>query len=224
MESMRDVDRVMEREVKKGSTPLKFEHLGFGDYSYNEITSKEKLLQVLSYLLRIGDYEPFAGKTIGNNVYMDMRGKKAVFKRTRLTYERNNIFATIKRLAKKYKLDYEGKVYLETVRCFFTISAEELEKCRYNYKGKDTYAFVMSDRYIMALYTYCLSARKAVALENIELEGLSEAELSMVKLESVREVLFQALLLDDVKFEDGKMYAELCTIFSFHKVPQRKEG
>ena len=40
-----------------------------------------------------------------------------------------------------------------------------------------------------------------------------EAELSMVKLESVREVLFQALLLDDVKFEDGKMYAELCSIY-----------
>lgn len=78
--------------------------------------------------------------------------------------------------------------------------------------SKDTYAFVMSDRYIMALYTYCLLARKAVALENIELEGLSEAELSMVKLESVREVLFQAFLLDDVKFEDGKMYAELCTV------------
>ena len=104
-------------------------------------------------------------------------------------------------------------MYPETVRCFFTISEEELEKCRYNYKGKDTYAFVMSDRYIMDLYTYCLSARKAVALENIELEGLSEAELAIVKLERVREVLFQALLLDDVKFEDGKMYAELCTIF-----------
>lgn len=174
MESMRDVDRVMEREIKKGSTPLKFEQLGFGVYSYNEITSKEKLLQVLSYLLRIGEYETFAGKTIGNSVYMDIRGKKAVFKRTRLTYERNNIFATIKRLAKKYKPDYEGKVYLETVRCFFTISEEELEKCRYNYKGKDTYAFMMSDKYIMALYTYCLSARKAVALEDIELEGLSE--------------------------------------------------
>lgn len=216
MESMRDVDRVMEREIKRGSTPLQFEQLGFGDYSYNEITSKEKLLRVFSYLLRIGEYEPFAGKTIRNNVYMDMRGKKAVFKRTRLTYERNNIFATIKRLAKKYNPDYEGKVYLETVRCFFTISEEELEKCRYNYKGKDTYAFVMSDRYIMALYTYCLSARKAVALENLEnigLEGLSEAELAMVKLESVSEVLFQALLLDDVKFEDGKMYAELCSIF-----------
>ena len=216
MESMRDVDRVMEREIKKGSTSLRFKQLGFGDYSYNEITSKEKLLQVFSYLLRIGEYEQFAGKTIGNNVYMDMRGKKAVFKRTRLTYERNNIFATVKRLAKKYKPDYEGKVYLETVRCFFTISEEELEKCRYNYKGKDTYAFVMSDRYIMALYTYCLSARKAVALENLEnigLEGLSEVELAMVKLESVSEVLFQALLLDDVKFEDGKLYAELSSIY-----------
>ncbi|MCB6953845.1 MULTISPECIES: hypothetical protein [Dorea] len=65
----------------------------------------------------------------------------------------------------------------------------------------------------MALYTYCLSARKAVALENIEPEGLSEAELAMVKLERVREVLFQTLLLDDVKFEDDKMYAELYTIF-----------
>ena len=213
MESMREVDRVMVREIKKGSTPIKFEKLGFGDYSYNKITSKEKLLQVLSYLLRIGEYHQFAGKTIGNNVYMDMRGKKAFFRRTRMTYERNNIFATIKRLAKKYKPDYEGKVYLETVRCFFNISEEELEKCRYNYQRKDTYAFVLSDKYIMALYTHCLSARKAVALENVEIEGLSEIELGMVKLESVREVLFQALLLDDVKFEDGKMYAELCTIF-----------
>lgn len=73
----------------------------------------------------------------------------------------------------------------------------------------------MSDRYIMALYTYCLSARKAIALEeleDIEQEGLSEVELSMVNLESVREVLFQTLLLDDVKFEDGKMYVELCSV------------
>lgn len=213
MESMREVDRVMKREIKKGSTPIQFEQLGFGDYSYNKIGSKEKLLQVLSYLLRIGEYQQFAGKTIGNNVYMDMRGKKAFFRRTRMTYERNNIFATIKRLAKKYKPDYDGKVYLETVRCFFDISEEELEKCRYNYEGRDTYAFVLSDKFIMALYVQCLSARKSIALEKMEIEGLSETELGMVKLESVREVLFQALLLDDMKFEDGKMYAELCSVY-----------
>ena len=217
MESMREVDRVMEREIKKGSTPIKFEQLGFGDYSYNKITSKEKLLQVLSYLLRIGEYHQFAGKTIGNNVYMDMRGKKAFFRRTRMTYERNNIFATIKRLAKKYKPDYDGKVYLETVRCFFNISEEELEKCRYNYEGRDTYAFVLSDKYIMALYMLCLSARKEAALKNIELEGLSETELGIVKLETVREVLFQTLLLDDVKIEDSKVYAELNSVYVLGK-------
>ena len=73
--------------------------------------------------------------------------------------QRNNFFATIKRLAKKYKPDYEGKVYLETFICFFTISAEELEKCQYNYKGKDTYAFVRFDRYIMAIYILSVSKK-----------------------------------------------------------------
>ena len=53
MESMRDINRVMEREIAKGSCPLKLDHIEFGDYSYQEITSKEKLLEVLSYLLRI---------------------------------------------------------------------------------------------------------------------------------------------------------------------------
>lgn len=38
MESMRDVERLMEWEIKKGSTPLKFEQLGCGDYNYNEIS------------------------------------------------------------------------------------------------------------------------------------------------------------------------------------------
>lgn len=179
MESLRDIDRVMQREIKKGSTPLQFENIKFSGDSYHMIASQEKLIQVLSYLLRIGEYEAFAGKTIGNNVYMDMRGKQ----------------------------------YLETVRCFFTMSEEELEKFRYNYQGRDTYAFPMSEKYIMGLYAHCLSARKALALENNESEGLSNTEVSMVKLESVREVVFQALLLDDVKLEEGKIYAELCTVY-----------
>ena len=131
MESMRDINRVMEREIAKGSCPLKLDHIEFGNYSYQEITSKEKLLEVLSYLLRIGDFKQYAGKTILNNVYMDLRGKKPVFKRTKTAMERNNIFATIRRYAKKLKPQYNGDVYLETVRCYFDISQENLEKCRY---------------------------------------------------------------------------------------------
>ena len=213
MEPMRDVNRAMEREIANGSSPLKLDHIEFGDYSYQEITSEKKLEDVLFYLLRIRDFRQYAGKTILNNVYMDLRGRKPVFKRTRTAIERNNIFATIKRYAKKLMPQYNGDVYLETVRCYFDMSQENLEKYRYTYQGNETYAFVLSDKYIMALYTHCLVARKVAAFENIELNGLSKVEISMVKLKSVREVLFQVLLLDDVKFDDGKMYAELCTIY-----------
>ncbi|MFR0943040.1 MAG: hypothetical protein ACLSH1_00320 [Clostridia bacterium] len=47
MESMRDINRVMEREIAKRELPLKAgNHIESGDYSYQEITSTEKLLEV----------------------------------------------------------------------------------------------------------------------------------------------------------------------------------
>lgn len=211
MESMRDINRVMEREIAKGSSPLKLDHIEFGDYSYQEITSEKKLEDVLSYLLRIRDFRQYAGKTILNNVYMDLRGRKPVFKRTRTAIERNNIFATIKRYAKKLKPQYNGDVYLEMVRCYFDISQENLEKCRYTYQGNETYVFLLSDKYIMALYTHCLVARKEAALQKMQIEGFTEKEYGMVSLVKVWDVLFQALLLDDIRLEDDKMYAEFCT-------------
>ena len=83
MESMRDVNRVMEREIKKGSSPLKLDHIEFGDYSYQEIISQEKLFEVLTYLLRIGDFKQYAGKTILNNIYMDLRWKSQYLRELR---------------------------------------------------------------------------------------------------------------------------------------------
>lgn len=213
MESMREINRVMEREIAKGSCPLKLSHIEFGEYSYQEITSKEKLLEVLAYLLRTGEFSQYAGKTIVNNAYMDLHGKKVVFKRTKTAIERNNIFATIKRYAKKLKLEYNGDVYLETVRCYFDIPQENLEKCRYTYQGNETYAFIMSDKYIMALYTHCLVARKEAAMQRLQIEGFKEKEYGMVRMESIGDVLFQSLLLDDIKLKNGKIYAEFCTCF-----------
>ena len=213
MESMRDINRVMEREIAKGSSPLKLDHVEFGDYSYQEITSEEKLEDVLSYLLRIRDFRQYAGKTILNNVYMDLRGRKPVFKRTRTAIERNNIFTTIKRYAKKLQPQYNGDVYLETVRCYFDMSQENLERCRYTYQGKETYAFVMSDKYIMALYTHCMVARKEAALQEIQIEGFTEKEYGMVRLEKVENVLFQSLLFDNVRIREEKLYTELLTLY-----------
>jgi len=171
------------------------------------------LEDVLSYLLRIRDFRQYAGKTILNNVYMDLRGRKPVFKRTRTAIERNNIFATIKRYAKKLKPQYNGDVHLETVRCYFDMAQENLEKCRYTYQGNETYAFVMSDKYIMALYTHCLVARKEAALQEIQIEGFTEKEYGMVRLEKVENVLFQSLLFDNVRIHEEKLYTELLTLY-----------
>ena len=63
----------------------------------------------------------------------------------------------------------------------------------------------------MALYTHCLVARKEAAMQGIQIEGFTEKEYGMVKLENVGDVLFQTLLLDDLKFENGKIYVERCT-------------
>ena len=164
-------------------------------------------------MLRIGDFKQYAGKTILNNVYMDLRVKKPVFKRTKTAMERNNIFATIRRNAKKLKPQYYGDVYLETVRCYFDIPQENLEKCRYTYQGNETYAFPMSDKYIMALYTHCLVARKEAAIQGMQIEGLTEKEYRMVTLENIGEVLFQALLLDDVSIENSSILAEVYTVY-----------
>ena len=75
MESMRDTKRIMEREIKKGSTPLTFEQMEIDTDNYQEITSKEKLTEVLQYLHRVENYKSLAGKTVINNVDTFMRGR-----------------------------------------------------------------------------------------------------------------------------------------------------
>ena len=164
-------------------------------------------------MLRIGDFKQYAGKTILNNVHMDLRGKKPVFKRTKTAVERNNIFATIRRYAKKLKPQYNGDVYLEMVRCYFDIPQENPEKCRYTYQGNETYALPMSDKYIMALYTHCLLARKEAAIQGVQVDGFTEKEYGIVRLENVGDVLFKAFLLDNMAVENKIINVELYTIF-----------
>ena len=214
MESMRDIDRAMEREIAKGSCPLKFVGIEFGDSPYQEIASKERLLEVLSYLLRIGDYGRFAGKGTGNNVYMDIKGRKPAFKRTRSFIDRNTLFSAIRRYGKKIKPDFDGHTYLETVQCFFKLPDGEQEKYRVTYYGQETFVFPMSDKYILGLYTHCISARRAASAGmDIPGTGFSEKEQGIVSLAGVRDVLFQCLLFDTVKYGEGVLCADLCTIY-----------
>lgn len=70
----------------------------------------------------------------------------------------------------------------------------------------------MSDKYIMALYTHCLMVRKEAAVQDLRVEGFTEKEYELVRLENVGDVLFQALMLDDVKIKDGMMYADFLSV------------
>jgi len=210
MESLRDVKRVMEREIEKGSCPLQFERLEFGEKPFQLIESEEKLNEVLSYLLRLGKFRQYADKTIINNVYMDldMLCRKVQFKRTHSIVERSEIYRRVQRYKNKLKPDYAGKVCLEIAECIFSLPEADIEKHKMIYEGQETYGFIMSNKYILGLFTHCEAARKSV----VEFGHLPEEEQRIVRLENVRNVLFQTLLLDNVIVENRMFHAQMCTI------------
>lgn len=60
----------------------------------------------------------------------------------------------------------------------------------------------------MALYTHCLVARKEAAMQGLQIEDFTEKEDGLVRLGNVGEVLFQVLLLDDVKTDNKNIYVD----------------
>ena len=219
MESLRDVKRAMGREVKKGSCPLMFDRLEFGGEPFQGITSEEKLDEVLAYLLRLKSFQQYAEKTIINNVYMDldMLCKKPQFRRTHSAMEREGIYARVQRYKKRLQPDYGGGLCLETVQCIFTLPEGEAGKYRIIHDGQETYAFIMSNRYILGLFACCEAARKSAVTDGAEYRHLPEREQKIMTLEGVRDVLFQALLLDDVEYGGSQLCANLYTIYCLHK-------
>ena len=215
MESLRDVKRAMEREAKKGSCPLMFDRLEFGSKPFQPVTSEEKLDEALAWMLRIKTFRQYTEKTIINNVYMDldMLCKNPQFKRTRSVMDREGIYARVQRYKKRLQPDYGRGLCLETVRCIFTLPEGEAEKYRLTHNGQETYAFIMSNKYILGLFTYCEAARKSVVSDGVEYGHLTEQEQKFVLLDGVGDVLFQALLFDDVEYGNGEMSANLYTIY-----------
>ncbi|MCI9080314.1 MAG: hypothetical protein HFH68_15645 [Lachnospiraceae bacterium] len=215
MESLRDVRRIMEHEVKKGSCPLMFERIEFGASPFQTITSEEKLDEVLVYLLRLKSFQQYAEKTVINNVYMDLDifCKKSQFKRSHSIMEREGIYSRMQRYKKKLNPDYGNRLCLETVRCIFTLPKVEMNKYKIVHEGRETYAFIMSNKYILGLFTYCEVASKSVFSGSVEYGHLLEHEQKIALLENVKDVLFQALLLDDVEYGNSEMSANFYTIY-----------
>ena len=215
MESTRDIRRMIEREIKKGSAPLTFEHIDYHADALQEITSESKLKGVLVYLLRTAEYENLANDMTRNNVYTEnhLIGGDSFHRRNNVM-ERNANYLNVMGYARRLKPCYDGKTYVETVPCFFSFPEDELDKYRFVYEGKETYAFPLSGKHIInGLYLLSIMNRKNLATLDVPdyIEG--EANKQIYQLSDIRAVLFQCLLLDDMHRVDELFEAKLYTIY-----------
>lgn len=213
MESMRDTRRIMENEIKKGSTPLNFEKIELDENCYQEIASRDKLQEVLQYLHRVGTYKIFANKMVINNVYTVMRGRTPDFTRARSFLEREQIYHQMLRQEKKIGPGYQGDCFIETAKCYFSLPADEWERRRMQYKDQEAFGFILSNKYILGLYKFCREARRDFALGYDPGErNIPQIRKRLMSMENVR-VLAHCLLLDDVWVENDLIGAKLYTVF-----------
>ena len=229
----KDIETMVAKEIEKGATSLKLSHLYVAEGGIREIESREKLLDVLQYLLRIKEYRKIIWNDTlsANNVYMDSFLGKTNFHRAALFTDRETIYQHINWYGGKLKPDYDGRTIIETCVCAFSISAEELERCRKTYQGKEAYSFYLGKYQIRSLYADCLEYRSDMARRDSEVRAADEGtpkaayddtsqaaygkhrELLGLNDDYIREVLFQCLLLDDLTVENGMVYANLYTIY-----------
>jgi hypothetical protein len=213
MESLRDVRRKMERETAKGKvTPLRLVKMDISENEYKEVSSLEQWKQVLNWLLRLSDFKT-GEATVINNVYMNpVRGKNE-FVRAKLPLERMQLAHKIEKLTRKIAPAFDGDVRMETAKCYFSLPKEWLQRSKMEYKGTETYGFLLSNAYILGLFTMCMSMRGEYALEHSEVNETDAIEKRLIALDGIREVLFNCLLLDDVEFVDGFLVANLYTVY-----------
>ena len=221
----KDLKTLVAKEIEKGSTPLKFNNLIVPTEGFREIDNRARLVSILQYLLRVKEHKKLIWNDTlsANNIYMDVFLGKTDFHRAALITGREEIYRHINWYGGKLKPDYNGKTVIETDICTFSISADELAKSRKTYEGKDAYAFYLGKYQIRSLYADCLEYRQMVARnernahadngDTHQAEGDKYRELVRLNDDVIRAVLFQCLLLDDLRVEYGTVFANLYTIY-----------
>lgn len=212
MESQREVTRMIENEIRKGSASLHFERLEFTEDTYHLVESQAKLNHLLDYFFRNGEYAPLADKQVKSNVYMDTAKKVPSFRSVKSELDRRNMEVSAKRWIKKKQPSFDGDVYVENIRCIFSMSEDEAEKRKCVVDGEQTTAMIFSRKHLTALYLQCLINRKEIMQHTEYLEGVTEVCNQIYRLEDV-DVLFQCLMMDNIEQKDGRLYAQFSTTY-----------
>lgn len=102
-----------------------------------------------------------------------------------MNYNRRNMEVSAKRWIKKKHPTFDGDVYVENVRCFFSLPEGEIGKRKCVVDGEQTTAMIFSKNHLEALYLQCLINRKEMMQHRELLEGLSEVCNRIYRLEDV---------------------------------------
>lgn len=200
--------------VKRGlgkPTIIYVKSLGFSEECYHLVDSQAKMNQLLDYFFRNEEYAALTDRQVKSNIYAEM-GKRLNFRSARSNRDRKNMEVAAKRWIKKKHPTFDGDVYVENIRCFLDISREELEKRKCTVNEQDITALIFSQKHLEALYLQCLMHRRNAMQEVPELKGLSETCNRIYKLQDV-DVLFQCLLMDQMDWEEGKLYVQFSTVY-----------
>ena len=231
---VKSIESLVEKEIQKGSTPLRLDSVMVPAEGFRDIDSRERLINVLQYLLRVREHKKLIWNDTlsANKIYMDVFLGKTDFHRAALITGREEIYQHINWYGGKLKPDYNGKTVIETAVCAFTIADDELEKCKKTYDGKEAYSFYFGKFQIRSLYADCLDYRKNMARDEDTLHAADEdphqaasdnksseaaygkySELFRLNDDVIRAVLFRCLLLDDLKIEKNTVFVNLYTIY-----------
>ena len=149
----KNIESLVEKEIQKGSTPLKLDSVMVPAEGFRDIDNRDRLINILQYLLRVREHKKLIWNDTlsANNVYMDVFLGKTDFHRAALITGREEIYQHINWYGGKLKPDYNGKTVIETDVCAFSIAEDELEKCKKTYDGKEAYSFYFGKYQIRSL-------------------------------------------------------------------------
>lgn len=215
MSEKRDLRRLMEREIDKGSFPLQFERIEFHKDTYHQILSVAKLEDVFDYIFRMGQFRCYEELTVINNVYMDYNiiRNQCMMRRVKSFLERIELRNKMLFRAIRLKPDFEGgKVVSESVKCFFKVDEEKMNQFKMRRKEMEVYGFPMSSKYMVGLYLLCEEARRNVTDSMISQADIDEKYKEIATLGSIKDGIMKSLLLDDIHYEEGFFVANMISV------------
>ena len=230
----KDLKTLVAKEIEKGTTPIILESVSVPVDGFNEIESRETLIDTLQMLLRVKAHKDEVWNDIltRNNVYMDIKHGKADYHKAMLFTDREAIYRRINWYGGRLKPDYDGRTVIERAECTFLVDENALKNSAADYKGEASYTIYFGNYQVRSLCADSLEYRMDIARN----EGTSDAtdeitlqaalghkspeaaygkysELFKLNDDLIRAVLFQCLLFDDIRLEGYEMYANLYTIY-----------